>query len=287
MVNVRYKKICIIGYGKIAKDILSFVCRNKDKNAYQVIFIEHEKDRYSYIKEEAQKLGADFISIENTDVLSEWFLQIKEPMLIISVINNYLFRRELIEKSNICIINYHFSLLPKYAGRNGLVWSIYNDEKEVGITWHYIGGIVDGGDIITQRRMYLGRDDRAFEVANRMMDLAYDAFCDCFDSVLHGTDHPYPQVDKLKYKEYKSTDIPRNGYFNLADNVDEIYRLLRATDFGGIRERFDITSTWNGHRIKIKRYKKINVSKREDQANVIYLPISKEELLKLKYVEVY
>lgn len=286
MVGIKYKNICIIGYGKIAKSILNFVCRNKNENGYQVIFIEHERDRYNYIKEEAEKLGAAFISIGKASDLSNWFLQINEPTLVISVINNYLFRKELIEKSNICIINYHFSLLPKYAGRNGLIWSIYNDEKEVGITWHYIGDIVDGGDIITQRKMCLGQDDRAFEVANQMMNLAYSAFCDCYESIIHGTDNPYPQVDKLKYKEYKSTDIPRNGYFDLTDNVDEIYRLLRATDLGGIREKFDITSTLNGHRIIIKKYKKISISKKEDQANVIYLPISNNELLKLKYAEV-
>ncbi|MBR2044938.1 MAG: methionyl-tRNA formyltransferase, partial [Agathobacter sp.] len=48
-------------------------------------------------------------------------------------------------------INCHAGKLPFYRGRNILNWALINDEKEFGITVHYVDEGIDTGDIILQR----------------------------------------------------------------------------------------------------------------------------------------
>ncbi|MDC3031053.1 formyltransferase family protein, partial [Candidatus Pelagibacter sp.] len=48
-------------------------------------------------------------------------------------------------------INIHFADLPKYKGFFSIPHAIRNDEKEIGISIHYMGQKVDSGKIITKR----------------------------------------------------------------------------------------------------------------------------------------
>jgi methionyl-tRNA formyltransferase len=48
------------------------------------------------------------------------------------------------------LINCHAGALPFYRGRNILNWALLNDEKEFGVTVHYVDGGIDTGDIIVQ-----------------------------------------------------------------------------------------------------------------------------------------
>ena len=41
--------------------------------------------------------------------------------------------------------------LPEYRGRNILNWALINDEKEFGITVHYVDEGIDTGDIIFRK----------------------------------------------------------------------------------------------------------------------------------------
>lgn len=49
------------------------------------------------------------------------------------------------------VINCHAGKLPFYRGRNILNWVLINDEKEFGITVHYVDEGIDTGDIILQK----------------------------------------------------------------------------------------------------------------------------------------
>ena len=55
------------------------------------------------------------------------------------------------QTNSVKIINCHAGKLPFYRGRNILNWVLINDEKEFGITVHYVDEGIDTGDIIWQR----------------------------------------------------------------------------------------------------------------------------------------
>jgi methionyl-tRNA formyltransferase len=71
--------------------------------------------------------------------------------VFVSMSFNQIFRKEIINIPHLKTINCHAGKLPFYRGRNILNWALINDEKEFGITVHYIDEGIDTGDIILQR----------------------------------------------------------------------------------------------------------------------------------------
>lgn len=65
-------------------------------------------------------------------------------------------------------INLHQGLAPYYRGGPPVFWELFNNEKEVGITVHFVAAAVDTGDIIKQMKVPLeydtafGSDHEAF-----------------------------------------------------------------------------------------------------------------------------
>lgn len=55
-------------------------------------------------------------------------------------------------------INIHQGLAPVYRGGPTVFWELFNDEKEIGITVHYVAAKVDTGDIILQKKLPLNYD---------------------------------------------------------------------------------------------------------------------------------
>lgn len=70
--------------------------------------------------------------------------------LFVSMSFNQIFRANLLKLPKLGVINCHAGKLPFYKGRNILNWAIINDEKEFGITVHYVDEGIDTGDIIKQ-----------------------------------------------------------------------------------------------------------------------------------------
>lgn len=71
--------------------------------------------------------------------------------LLVSMSFNQIFRGALIGMARHGLINCHAGKLPFYRGRNILNWALINDEREFGITVHYVDDGIDTGDIILQR----------------------------------------------------------------------------------------------------------------------------------------
>ena len=115
--------------------------------------------------------GLDFIVHPNIN--SEEFLyRVAEYKcdLFVSMSFNQIFRNALINLPSLKTINCHAGKLPYYRGRNILNWALINDEKEFGITVHYIDEGIDTGDIILQR-CYSISDDDSYAT---LLDRAYE-----------------------------------------------------------------------------------------------------------------
>jgi methionyl-tRNA formyltransferase len=71
--------------------------------------------------------------------------------LFVSMSFNQIFKNTILNMPRLKTINCHAGKLPFYRGRNILNWALINDEKEFGITIHYIDDGIDTGDIILQK----------------------------------------------------------------------------------------------------------------------------------------
>lgn len=119
--------------------LISFIC---------VRFDTKDETLKAYCK----KYNIDYLKHENIN--SKEFLSIVTEYkcdLFVSMSFNQIFKSEIINLPKHKTINCHAGKLPFYRGRNILNWALINDEKEFGITVHFIDEGIDTGDIILQR----------------------------------------------------------------------------------------------------------------------------------------
>lgn len=281
--DTAFHKIVVIGYGKVTGEVLQYVCDRKSEYGYRVEFIEHEVHPFSITEQICAENEIPFRRITDKKELSAFLDNITEQTLIISASNNFLFPASLVEKEHITIINFHNALLPEYPGRNAPTWVICMGEKETGITWHYVTAGVDEGNIIVQKRCAIGDDMKAYELTEQLMALASEAFRESFTDIMAQSVNARPQGFDPERRMYRSYDVPSEGFFNLTDEPEDIYRLLRSVDYGKNDIFPPMRTMVDGREAEILRYRKIASDKRKDEDGFVYLPLGEDALLKIKY----
>ncbi len=72
-------------------------------------------------------------------------------------------------------LNVHAGLSPYYRGTHCTGWALLNwDPYNVGSTLHYATRELDGGEIVSQRRVEIQPDDTVEKIEDRMADLSID-----------------------------------------------------------------------------------------------------------------
>lgn len=100
--------------------------------------------------------------LKHKNVNSDEFIQSIQEYgcdLLVSMSFNQIFRSNLMNIFPLKAINCHAGKLPFYRGRNILNWALINDEKEFGITVHFIDEGIDTGDIIAQETYCIDDND--------------------------------------------------------------------------------------------------------------------------------
>lgn len=157
---------------------------------------------------------------------------------LFSIVNRKILPGSIIERAQFLAINYHDSLLPRYAGVHATSWAILNGEKTHGITWHVMDTGIDSGDILKQAIIKISNDETAaslnlkcHEEAIKLFDeLVNDILDDCFLKTMQ--DLSLRTYNGL----YKKPSVA--GIIDWNSSIDEIDRLNRATQFGGSTNRF-------------------------------------------------
>lgn len=229
----RFATVMVIGCGKIAGDVLRHVAGLREEYGYAVRFVEHEAGAFSRMRSVCAQTGVRYEQIQDKAALTEQLLALDVPALIVSAGNHYLFPRAVVEKDGVEIINFHNALLPNFPGRNAPSWAIYTGAPVSGATWHYVTPAVDDGAIIAQREVCLSADVKAYELTRSIMDLAAAAFRQFFESLLERHIEGAPQpVGPGARRMYYACEVPGGGKCSIDDPAEDIYRLLRAVDYG-------------------------------------------------------
>lgn len=286
--NTKYKTVVVIGYGVVTGHVLQTVYEASGKYRYDTIYVEHEEHPFNQAKKYADKNGIQCEKIPGKEDLLAFFSGIIEhgKLLVISASNNYIFPAELVNRSEVDIVNFHNALLPNYPGRNAPSWVIYNAEKETGITWHYVSSGIDTGDVIIQKKTSIDPGIKAYELTAILMDLAANAFDEVYESILTENAARTGQVVAKDRVVYKSYEIPNDGFFDIRDNAEFIYRLLRATDYGKNNIFPKMRTVLNGQTIQIRRYRIVD-DKSTAKGDYNYFIPYEDKYILLKYEIVY
>lgn len=131
--------------------------------------------------------------------------------LFVSMSFDQIFKQEISDKSKMGIINCHAGKLPFYRGRNVLTWALINDEKEFGITVHFVDKGIDTGDIILQKTYPIADSDNYATLLQR-------AYCDCAQILFDGI----KKLQKGSYTRTRQDSIsPAGLYCGKRGNGDE------------------------------------------------------------------
>jgi methionyl-tRNA formyltransferase len=99
-------------------------------------------------------------------------LQIKEykPDLLVSILGNEIFKKQLINLAPKGCLNLHTALLPKYRGLMPSFWALRFCEKETGVSVFFVDEGIDSGPIIVQKRILIDDEtqEQLIRVTKRM-----------------------------------------------------------------------------------------------------------------------
>jgi methionyl-tRNA formyltransferase len=152
---------------------------------------------------------------------------------LFSIVNGIILKKEDIQVARHGAINYHDSLLPKYAGINATTWSIINGETSHGITWHMINEGIDTGDIVYQSQFPIENNDTVLSLNLRCFEEAINGFMTIIQQIETSSLTPQPQGGQQRSYYGLNHPVPNLGFidWNTAD-AEFIFRLYRALSFG-------------------------------------------------------
>lgn len=132
----------------------------KDESIEIKFVVARSDSEDNTLKDLADKYEIDYIKGYNINS-DEFYDKILfyECDLFVSMSFNQIFKERIMNLPRLKTINCHAGKLPFYRGRNILNWALINDEKEIGITVHYIDKGIDTGDIILQRTFPITEND--------------------------------------------------------------------------------------------------------------------------------
>jgi amino acid adenylation domain-containing protein len=151
---------------------------------------------------------------------------------LISVVNDVILKKRLLELPKMGTLNFHDAPLPRYSGVHATSWAIINGEKKHAITWHMVDEGIDTGAIVEQVAVPTLDDDTAYAFNLRCFDTAAKAFSTVLKKIKSGALQPIPQ-DLSKRTYYAYAQKPTyNGIIDWSWPAERIHRLVKTTDFG-------------------------------------------------------
>tara|TARA_Y200000002_G_C22642281_1_gene647564 strand:+ start:594 stop:1358 length:765 start_codon:yes stop_codon:yes gene_type:complete len=76
-----------------------------------------------------------------------------KPDLLLSILGNQIFKKQIIELAPKGCLNLHTALLPKYRGLMPSFWVLKNNEKYTGASVFFVDKGIDSGPIIVQKKI--------------------------------------------------------------------------------------------------------------------------------------
>jgi methionyl-tRNA formyltransferase len=130
-------------------------------------------EKQDELEKVAQKLNLPFFYVEkyHSKETGKFLKELDADLGILYGTN--IIRKSVFEIPRLGSINIHQGLAPLYRGGPTVFWELFNGEKQIGITVHFVAPKVDTGDLILQKTLPLEYDFQKY-------DLDYERFLEDF-----------------------------------------------------------------------------------------------------------
>lgn len=125
---------------------------------YSLKFIRSKFDRSKKIDSVLKKFKITKITLERSINHKDSVELIKsyQPDLLISILGNQIFRKQIFDLAPKGCLNLHTALLPEYRGLMPTFWVLKNNENYTGVSVFYVDEGIDSGPIIVQEKVEIG-----------------------------------------------------------------------------------------------------------------------------------
>lgn len=211
----------------ISDDLLSCYCaQTLTQYGHAVLGIISPLDE---VKSFAAKEG--FAHFCNLNEAKDTLLRTNYDYLF-SVINSEIIPFDIIEQASIMSINFHNSLLPKYAGLHAPSWAILNNETTHGVTWHKMVALVDAGDILYQEEFPIDSHETGLSLGIKCYQAAKSSFKSLIEAINKYSLLPKNQdLSKRSYHDFFQKPL-RNGIICWQQSAESIECTFRALELG-------------------------------------------------------
>ena len=152
--------------------------------------------------------------------------------------------REVLDTPRLGCLNLHASLLPRYRGAAPIQWAIVRGERETGFCLMQMDEGIDTGAVLAVRRLGIGPDETADELAERMAQLAASMVTTDVRAALAGELTATPQDSAL------ATHAPiltrEHGLLDWSKTAQEVHDQVR-----GLHPWPGTTTTVKGKTLKV------------------------------------
>lgn len=201
-----------------------------DDNSIEIKFVTVRYDKQD--AELIQRAEQNYIPVEiSKNINSKAFMEKMKQYnvdIFVSMSFNQIFKAEMINLPKYKAINCHAGKLPFYRGRNILNWVLINDEKEFGITVHYIDEGIDTGDIILQETYPITDEDNYGTLLIRAYNGCADILYRAIKMIQNG------EAGRLKQKEIDAVGMycgmrqPGDEVIDWSQTSREVFNFIRA-----------------------------------------------------------
>ncbi len=190
------------------------------------------------VKKFALENKIDFIEIDKFDLAKkeEVYLKMveKDIDLGISFDFGFIIPEKLFNLPKYKFINIHFSLLPKHRGASAVQFAILADEKEYGITYHFVSAKLDCGDILYQTTYLLNENFTAGEAYQFLFNKTSLEIEGVINSYLSNKLIPqiqnedYSSITYSKFNPKHTFIFKEDAYSDLSESERTIFRKIKA-----------------------------------------------------------
>lgn len=176
---------------------------------------------------------------------------------LFSIVNDEILPKSIINSPQKFAINFHDSLLPKYAGVHATSWAILNNESKHGITWHIIDTGIDTGDILKKISLDVEPDETALTLNIKCYEAAYSSFKRLINEIVSGTCKRTIQNHSRRNYFGLHQKPPGNGWIDWTKPATDIDKLVRALEFGQYANNFSLPKFLIGQNVCIAKELKV------------------------------
>ena len=225
-------KVIFLGTPEFSATVL----RGLLKEGYDVIAAVTQPDKPVGRKQKLQKSPVKLIAEEENIKLYQPAKLPKSPELeelkalqadlIITAAYGQFLPTSFLNSAKVAAINVHGSLLPKYRGGAPIQWSLLNGDKETGITIMYMVKGMDAGDIISQEKLPIEKDDDNGSLFERLAIVGRELLLDTIPKILSGDIQPIQQdPDKVVFSPNISKD---QEHIDFTQPAEKVFNQIRA-----------------------------------------------------------